>query len=54
MAYPIRFTDHEGILRVALELEELGFDSALPPIAVMLAFSAAFTVIAIWRFDWDE
>jgi probable F420-dependent oxidoreductase len=29
MAYPIRFADHEGILRVALELEELGFDSAL-------------------------
>jgi probable F420-dependent oxidoreductase len=29
MAYPIRFADHEGILQIALELEELGFDSAL-------------------------
>jgi|SRR4051812_17323935 probable F420-dependent oxidoreductase len=29
MAYPIRFADHTGILRVAVELEELGFDSAL-------------------------
>jgi probable F420-dependent oxidoreductase len=29
MAYPIRFADHEGILRVALALEELGYDSAL-------------------------
>lgn len=29
MAYPIRFADHKGVLRVALELENLGFDSAL-------------------------
>src|SRR3954468_21653807 len=29
MAYPIRFTDHEGVLRLALALEELGYDSAL-------------------------
>jgi ABC-2 type transport system permease protein len=32
----------------------LGFDAAWPPIAVMLGFSVLFTLIAAWRFDWDE
>ena len=32
----------------------LGLDAALLPIAAMLAFSAAFTAIAIWRFEWEE
>ena len=31
-----------------------GLDAALGPIGVMLAFSAAFTALAIWRFDWRE
>lgn len=29
MAYPIPFTDHEGVLRVAVEAERLGFESVL-------------------------
>jgi len=29
MAYPIRFTDHEGMLRIAEEVERLGYDSAM-------------------------
>jgi probable F420-dependent oxidoreductase len=29
MAYPIRFADHEGILRLAVRAEELGYDSVL-------------------------
>ncbi|MCL2781330.1 MAG: TIGR03619 family F420-dependent LLM class oxidoreductase [Actinomycetia bacterium] len=29
MAYPIRFADHEGILRIAQAVERLGYDSAL-------------------------
>lgn len=29
MAYPIRFADHEGILRLAVSAEELGYDSVL-------------------------
>jgi hypothetical protein len=32
----------------------LGLEAALPPISVMLAFSAVFWVIAVWRFDWEE
>lgn len=31
-----------------------GFGEALLPSAVMLGFSAAFAVIAIWRFRWEE
>jgi ABC-2 type transport system permease protein len=31
-----------------------GFAAALGPIGVMLAFSAAFSALAIWRFDWTE
>lgn len=31
-----------------------GLDAAAISIGAMLAFSAAFTVIAIWRFDWEE
>ncbi len=30
------------------------FSEALLPSAVMLAFTAAFTVLAIWRFRWEE
>ena len=32
----------------------LGFDAAWLPIVVLLAFSIVFTVVAAWRFDWDE
>ena len=32
----------------------LGLDAAMLPIGAMLAFSTAFTAIAIWRFDWEE
>ena len=32
----------------------LGLDAALAPIGVMLAFSAVFAAIAMWRFDWEE
>jgi len=32
----------------------LGPDAALAPIGVMLAFSAAFAGLALWRFDWEE
>lgn len=38
----------------AMTWRGLGLDAALVPIGAMLAFSAAFTAIAIWRFDWDE
>jgi ABC-2 type transport system permease protein len=38
----------------AMTWRGLGLDAALPPIAVMLAFSAVFWVIAVWRFDWEE
>jgi len=31
-----------------------GLGAALAPIGVMLAFSAAFSALAIWRFDWKE
>jgi ABC-2 type transport system permease protein len=30
------------------------FEAALAPVGVMLAFSAAFAVIAVWRFKWEE
>ena len=32
----------------------LGFDAAIAPIVVLLAFSVLFAAIAIWRFDWEE
>ncbi len=38
----------------AMTWRGLGFDAALAPIAVLLAFSALFAAIAIWRFDWEE
>jgi linearmycin/streptolysin S transport system permease protein len=31
-----------------------GFGAAIAPIGTMLAFSAAFGAIALWRFDWEE
>jgi ABC-2 type transport system permease protein len=38
----------------AMTWRGLGFDSAAPAIAALLAFSALFAAIAIWRFDWEE
>jgi hypothetical protein len=32
----------------------LVLDAALRLISMILAFRAAFSVIAIWRFDWEE
>ncbi len=31
-----------------------GLTAALPTIAALLAFSLAFALIAVWRFDWEE
>lgn len=38
----------------AMTWRGLGLDVAMLPIGAMLAFSTAFTAIAIWRFDWEE
>jgi ABC-2 type transport system permease protein len=38
----------------AMTWRGLGFDAALAPIGVMLAFSVAFGWIAVKRFNWDE
>ena len=32
----------------------LGFEAALMPMGVLIAFSAAMFALAIWRFRWDE
>ena len=38
----------------AMTWRGLGFDAALAPIGVMLAFSAVFAGLAVLRFDWDQ
>ena len=38
----------------AMTWRGLGLQAALAPIGVMLAFTTAFTALAIWRFDWQE
>ena len=38
----------------AMTWRGLGFDTAALTIGVLLAFSALFSAIAIWRFDWEE
>ena len=38
----------------AMTWRGLGLEAALAPIGVMLAFSALFAVVAVWRFDWEE
>lgn len=30
------------------------FEAAVMPVVVMLGFTAAFTLIAMWRFEWEE
>ena len=38
----------------AMTWRGLGLQAALAPIGVMLAFTAGFTALALWRFDWHE
>ena len=38
----------------AMTWRGLGFSAAIAPIAALLAFSALFAAIALWRFDWEE
>ena len=38
----------------AMTWRGLGLDAAMITIGAMLLFSALFTAIAIWRFDWEE
>ncbi|MEP6740562.1 MAG: ABC transporter permease [Caldimonas sp.] len=38
----------------AMTWRGLGFDTAAVAAGVLLAFSALFAAIAIWRFDWEE
>ena len=38
----------------AMTWRGLGLQAALAPIGVLMAFSAAFAMIALWRFDWEE
>jgi ABC-2 type transport system permease protein len=38
----------------AMTWRGLGLEAALAPIGIMLAFSALFSAIAVWRFDWEE
>ena len=38
----------------AMTWRGLGFEAAVGPIVALLAFSALFAAIAIWRFEWEE
>jgi ABC-2 type transport system permease protein len=38
----------------AMTWRGLGLEAALAPVAVLLAFSAVFALVAVWRFRWDE
>jgi ABC-2 type transport system permease protein len=38
----------------AMTWRGLSLSAAVTPVAIMLGFSAAFTAIAMWRFEWDE
>jgi ABC-2 type transport system permease protein len=38
----------------AMTWRGMGLDAAWRPIAAMLAFTVLFTVVAVWRFDWEE
>ena len=38
----------------AMTWRGLGFEAALAPAGAMLAFSAVFAAVAIWKFDWEE
>jgi ABC-2 type transport system permease protein len=32
----------------------LGLESAVMPIVVLLGFALLFTIVAVWRFRWEE
>jgi ABC-2 type transport system permease protein len=38
----------------AMTWRGLGLNAALVPVAVLLAFSTLFALVAVWRFRWDE
>jgi ABC-2 type transport system permease protein len=38
----------------AMTWRGMGASAAVGPIVVMLAFSAVFAALAVWRFDWEE
>ena len=38
----------------AMTWRGLPLDAALLPVAVMLGFAAVFSLLAVWRFDWEE
>ncbi len=38
----------------AMTWRGLGIDAALAPMGVLLLFAAAFSAIALWRFQWEE
>ena len=38
----------------AMTWRGLGLQAALAPIGVLLAFSAVFAAVAVWRFEWEE
>ena len=38
----------------AMTWRGLGAEAAVGPVLVLLGFAAAFTAVAIWRFDWEE
>ena len=38
----------------AMTWRGLGFEAAIMPIVMLLAFSVPFAAVAIWRFDWEE
>jgi ABC-2 type transport system permease protein len=38
----------------AMSWRGIGLNGALAPTAVLLAFAAAFWVVAVWRFRWEE
>jgi ABC-2 type transport system permease protein len=38
----------------AMTWRGLGFEAAIMPIVMLLAFSVLFAAVAIWRFDWEE
>jgi ABC-2 type transport system permease protein len=38
----------------AMTWRGMGASAALAPIGVMLAFTAVFAALAVWRFDWEE
>jgi ABC-2 type transport system permease protein len=38
----------------AMSWRGLPLQAALAPMGAMLAFTAIFSALALWRFDWEE